>query len=220
MTFPEKINTILFDLDGTLIDTAPDLVYALNKVLETKNKPPLPFEQVRPFASCGSAGLLGQGFDITPEHPSYPVLRDLFFEAYHEHITYQTTLFEGMAEVIDKIESKNLRWGVVTNKPTHLADILLNHFELTERSACLIGGDMCKHRKPAPDPLLLACKQLNTTPDTCAYVGDAERDMIAARAAKMFAVAARYGYLHPDEVPEKWDVDHHLHRPSDLLDLL
>lgn len=215
-----KLTTVLFDLDGTLLDTAPDLAYALNKVLQTHGKQPLPFEQIRPLASAGSPGLLGLGFQITPQDYNYEALRQEFFEAYHGHLCIDTELFPGMTETLNYIESNNFRWGIVTNKPTFLAKELLHTCRLLNRSGCLIGGDMTINKKPAPDSLLLACKQMAVDPKECFYVGDAERDIQAAKAANMSSIAALYGYIQADESPKDWNADYTISQPTDMIELL
>ena len=162
--------TILFDLDGTLLDTAPDLAAALNIVLEKHQRNPLPFQRIRPFASAGTRGLLGLGFNIQESDPNYPELRSEFLQAYHDHLTIHTTLFPGMAEVLDAIEAQGLQWGVVTNKPTNLSQELLVAFHLAKRAACIVGADIVAHRKPAPDSLLLACQLIEVETKTCIYL--------------------------------------------------
>lgn len=215
-----KKPNILFDLDGTLIDTAPDLALALNIVLEKHHKLPLPFKRIRPFASAGTRGLLGLGFNIKMSDPEYPALRLEFLHAYHENLTSHTTVFPGILDLLDEIENKKLKWGIVTNKPTNLSQELLLAFKLAKRAACIVGADIVEHRKPAPDSLLLACKLMEVNPKNCIYVGDAKRDIDAAHNAGMPAVAALYGYIQEDDDPKLWNADYFIKTPEELLTIL
>ena len=153
----KNLKAVLFDLDGTLLDTAPDLAFALNEVLKNNHRKSLPFDQIRPVASAGTRGLLGIGFQITEDNPDYNRLRLEFLQTYHDHLFRQTQVFSGITEILTEIEKCGLQWGVVTNKPTNLSQELLVHFKLAKRAACIVGADIVAHRKPAPDSLLLAC---------------------------------------------------------------
>lgn len=220
MKLPDPLNTILFDMDGTLFDTAPDLALSLNQLLKRYNHPPLPYSQIRPFASEGTRGLLQLGFGIDTTHGNFQELRGEFLKIYKHHLHDQTQLFEGMSELIQFIEAQDLRWGVVTNKPTHYARIIMEHFKLMHRSACLVGGDLVKQLKPAPDSLILACDILKIQAKQCIYIGDAERDILAAKAAGMRSIAALYGYIQGTENPLRWNADDYVQRPSDILPLI
>lgn len=213
-------STILFDLDGTLLDTAPDLAAALNIVLEKHQRDPLPFARLRPFASAGTRGLLGLGFNIQESDPSYPALRLEFLQAYHENLAVHTTFFPGIIEVLEAIETQGLQWGVVTNKPTNLSQELLVAFHLAKRAACIVGADIVAHRKPAPDSLFLACQLIEARPNECIYIGDAKRDIEAAHCAGMPAAAALYGYIQPDDDPLSWGAEYTINQPIELLTLL
>lgn len=212
-----NIKTVLFDLDGTLLDTAPDLAIALNIVLQNNGRAPLPFSTIRPFSSAGTRGLLGLGFQITEDAEEYSELRDQFLNAYHEHITDQTKIFIGIDSVLRHLEKNGIRWGVVTNKPENLAKQLLQNFQLEKRSRCIIGGDTLNKRKPDPAPLLHACELISTTPNECVYIGDAERDIIAAKNANMRSVAALYGYINHDENPQDWKADYYIDEPKQII---
>lgn len=188
------IKAVLLDLDGTFADTAPDLGAALNHVLSLHNLPPLPLSIIRPEASHGSVGLLKIGFNITPESPQFAVLREAFLDYYSHHICDHTTLFPGMAQLINALEKRNLPWGIVTNKPHRFTLPLMQALGYAERAACLVSGDTCTRAKPYPDPLLKACEMLLISPQETLYLGDDKRDMEAANAANMPFIIADYGY--------------------------
>lgn len=215
-----KIDTVLFDLDGTFLDTAPDLAHALNHVLRANKQKTLPIKTIRPYASCGSQGLLGLGFNINKDHDDYPRLREEFFKAYHKYLTHSTRLFRGIPQLIKFIEQQDMNWGIVTNKPSDLATKLMAHFNFDHRPLCIIGGDHPEKRKPAPDMLFEACDIIKTSPTTCIYIGDAKRDIDAAKNAGMLSVAACYGYLQADEDPITWQADYYVKRPNEILPTL
>jgi len=214
----KKLTTIFFDLDGTLIDTAPDLAKALNQLLANYQRPTLEFAKIRPFASSGSKGLLKLGFNIEPDHPDFPQLRQEFLALYDDFITDQTVLFDGILDLINAIEALGLLWGIVTNKPSGLAEKLLQHFELLEHSACCIGGDQVQKPKPAPDSLLFACQQISVKPDECIYIGDHRRDIAAANAANMLAIAVLYGYIPYHENPLSWKAYAYAKNSQEILE--
>lgn len=211
------ITTVLFDLDGTLLDTAPDLAYALNEVRREQQLPPLPFAQIRPVVSHGSAGLLAAGFELAPGDDRFEPLRQRLLAIYQEHLAVQTRLFPGMESVLDALEDRGLAWGVVTNKPGWLTEPLLQRLDLARRSACIVSGDSTAQRKPDPAPLLHACGLAHCPPGQCVYVGDAERDIAAGRNAGMATLVALFGYLGDDDDPAQWGADGALEQPADLL---
>jgi phosphoglycolate phosphatase len=213
------IKAVLFDLDGTLADTAPDLGYAVNRMRETRGLPPLPGSATRPVASLGARGLLNAGFGIGPGHPEYDAMRDEFLLLYEENICRETRLFPGIKELLNEIEGRGMRWGIVTNKAERLARLLLDRIPLASRPACMIGGDTTPHFKPHPAPLLAACDAISQPPGDCIYVGDDLRDVEAGRAAGMKVAAARWGYLNGGNV-ESWNADWMLERPQNLLRIL
>lgn len=210
--------TVLFDLDGTLADTAPDLAAALNDLLQSRGRPPLPPELTRPQASHGTRGLLGLGFGVGPEHPEFDGLRQEYLARYALRLLERTTLFPGMADVLDRLESDGRRWGVVTNKPTCYTLPLLAHLGLAARAACVVCGDTLAWNKPHPAPLVHACRLACTVPVRCWYVGDAQRDVAAARAAGMPALVALYGYLDAADRPQDWGAQGYIHQPGELLE--
>lgn len=220
MTTPRKFKGILFDLDGTLVDTAPDLAAALNSVLISENLSPLDFDQIRHVASDGAKGLLELGFNITEKDSRYHELRKRFIHYYTNHIAVRSVLFHGMEEILQLIETRQIPWGIVTNKPTALTQKLLQALNLTKRTLCVVCGDTLKERKPHPAPLLHAAQLLHLSPEDCCYVGDAERDNEAAKAANMPFVLAMYGYLHEKTRPEDFQADYVIHSPLDLRTIL
>ena len=213
------ISTILFDLDGTLVDTAPDLAHALNLQLIKHGKPALPYEAIRPFASHGSRGLVGLGFGITPQDDSFIEMRDEYLSIYESVYMRSPVLLLGIAELLQAIESKGLTWGVVTNKPRRFTIGLIESMRLNleNRAACIVCGDDAPQPKPSPATLLLACKQIGVKPENCVYVGDAERDVIAGKASGMKTVVALFGYIDVTDKPAVWGADMLIHVPHDLL---
>lgn len=208
---------VLFDLDGTLVDTAPDLGYALNCVLQENDKAPLTMEQIRPVASHGAAGLLNLGFGITPQDEHYPALRDRFLALYQDNISRESNLFDGMAELLTKLEQNNIAWGVITNKPSFLTKPLLAQLNLSDRAACIVSGDTTAHSKPHPAPMLKGLEDINLSAEDCIYIGDAERDIQAGKAVDMRTVLARYGYLTDEDKQQDWQADAIIDHPSEML---
>lgn len=211
------LKTILFDLDGTLADTAPDLAYALDRTLEHAGRAPLPFEVVRPVVSHGGTALLQLGFGNDLPQGEFDRLRDFFLDVYRNNITRGTRLFPGMAELLETIEARGLNWGVVTNKPAWLTDPLMAELELTRRAVTVISGDTLPERKPHPAPMLLACREAGSEAAQCLYLGDAERDIAAGRNAGMHTLVALYGYIGTADQPGDWGADGMIETPLDLL---
>jgi len=214
------IKAVLFDLDGTFADTAPDLAAALNHARATRNLPPLPLNNIRPQASHGSRGLLKLGFGIEPDAPDYDALRDIFLDYYEHNICVHTRLFAGMAELVAALEQRSIRWGIVTNKPHRYTVPLMQALGYAGRAACLISGDTCAHAKPHPEPMLKACEIIGATPEQCLYLGDDLRDMQAANAAAMRGIIARYGYVGSDAQLDSWDAHGIIDAPVELLGYL
>ena len=212
-----SLRTVLFDLDGTLADTAPDLAYALNCVLQQQGRDALPFEKIRPVVSHGGAALISLGFGLGPGHNGYDALRAELLRIYQENLTRHTGLFPGMAELLVILEQRGMNWGVVTNKPAWLTDPLMDQLGLSTRAACIISGDTTTNRKPHPEPLLLACRLAGSEPDHCLYVGDAERDIEAGRRAGMHTAVALFGYLDEQDTPQRWGADTLIAHPQELL---
>ncbi len=211
-----RLRAVLFDLDGTLADTAPDLAGAINRLLEEHGQPAVPVEHTRRHTSSGARGMIGASFGFKPDHHDYARLRDRFLDLYGQALCVQTRLFPGMDELLDRIEAASLAWGVVTNKAARFTGPLLDALGLTARAGCIVSGDTTPNTKPHPEPLLHAARQLAIDPGHCVYVGDDLRDIQAARAAGMLAVAARYGYLGDTDPPEQWGADSIIDAPLQL----
>ena len=211
---------ILFDLDGTLVDTAHDLAYALNLQRERHGKAVLPLDVIRPYASHGSKGLLSVGFNLSPDDENYEAMREEYLALYDQVLTRKPVLFDGVAELLATLDEKTVPWGVVTNKPRRFTQPLLEDIGLLERAACVVSGDDAPRPKPHPDTLFLACEQAGVYPQRCWYVGDAERDIQAGKAAGMQTVVALYGYLGAEDHPQEWGADIFVNAPLELLKLI
>lgn len=216
---PNPIDSILFDLDGTFADTAPDMADALNMLRNDLGHPPLHYDTIRPHVSRGGTHLIGVGFGVDETHDDFAKLRAAFLAHYEKNIYNQTTLFDGVEELMEELTDANIPWGIVTNKPTYLTVALLEEMGLTKSIPCLVCGDTLTVKKPHPEPLLHACKTLEIDPKRCVYVGDAKRDIEAGINAGMQTIAARYGYIHKDERPEDWGADALIDMPNELLSL-
>jgi 2-phosphoglycolate phosphatase len=214
------VDAVLFDLDGTLADTAPDLAAALNAVRAMRGMQPMPLSELRPWASHGARGMLGAGMDITPDAADYGTMRDAFLGFYAGSLCVGTTLFATVDAVLDEIEARGMRWGIVTNKATRFTLPLLDALGLAQRARAVVCGDTTPHAKPHPAPLLAAADALGTPAARCVYVGDAERDVTAGVAAGMRTIVARYGYITPDEAPDAWPADGIIDSPQELIDWL
>jgi len=211
------IRTILFDLDGTLLDTAPDLAAALNTVLEENRQPLLQFDSIRRVVSHGGSALIKLGFKLQQDDPRLDLLRQRLLTVYRENISRHTTLFPGMDLLLRDIEQRGLNWGVVTNKPGWLTDPLMKDLQLYHRALCVISGDTLQHCKPHPAPLLHACRLANCRPGQCLYVGDAQRDIEAGRNAGMYTMVALFGYFTDQDQPHDWGATHMIETPGELL---
>lgn len=214
------LEAILFDLDGTLADTAPDLGHALNRQRIAQGLSPLPITLIRTQASAGARGLLNLAFNIKPGDSEYATMRDEFLRFYAERLCHDTRLFPGMANVLDRLDANLLPWGIVTNKPARFTQPLMRALGLYQRAACIISGDDIAKTKPHPEPLLTACRQIDVTPQNCIYLGDDIRDVKASLAARIKPIVARYGYLGNDSPPESWGADHLIDHPEDLLNYI
>lgn len=215
-----NIDAVLFDLDGTLIDSAPDLGAAADKMRTDRGLPPLPLTQYRPMAGAGARGMIGVAFALTPQDAGFDALKEEFFQNYETCMTERTYAFEGIAELIANIDRAGLKWGVVTNKSARFTLPLTQAMPLFNSAKTIVSGDTTPHAKPHPAPLLEAARQLNVLPGRCLYVGDDERDIVAGRAAGMPTVAAAYGYLGAAADTQGWQADATIVSPSALLPLL
>lgn len=214
------IRTVLFDLDGTLADTARDLTQALNALRAEEGRPALPYEQIRPVVSHGSPGMLKLGFGVTAQDADYARLRERLLKIYATNLCRYTTLFPGMNELLATLKRRGQNWGIVTNKPAFLTDPLVAQLPLPYPPACVISGDTTNNRKPHPEPMLLACRQAGSLPGQCLYVGDAERDIAAGRKAGMKTLVALFGYIDHHETPERWGADGMIRTAAEVLNWL
>lgn len=215
-----NVQAVLFDLDGTLIDSAPDLGAAVDQMRTGRGLPSLPLDDYRPMAGAGARGMLGVAFGITPDHADFPAMREEFFRNYEQRMTQTTHAFAGVPELLQALVGRSLHWGVVTNKSMRFTGPLTRLMPLFASARAIVGGDSTPHSKPHPAPLLEAARQLGLQPQRCIYVGDDERDIVAARAADMPCVAATYGYLGGRPEVDGWGADACIASPLDLLSLL
>lgn len=212
-----NIEAVLFDLDGTLIDSAPDLGAAADKMRTDRGLSSYSLDIYRPMAGAGARGMLAQAFGMTPEHPDFPAMREEFFVNYERRMTVSTSVFDGVAEMLEALQLRQLRWGIVTNKSMRFTDPLTRSLPLLAAAEVVISGDTTPHAKPHPAPLLEAAKRLGVEPDRCIYVGDDERDIVAGHAAGMATVAATYGYLGAQADITLWNAHTSINSPLELL---
>jgi phosphoglycolate phosphatase len=218
--FPLPVRAVLFDLDGTLLDSAADLAEALNRLREERGLPPVPVAQLRPHVSHGARGMLAAGMQIAPGDSDYIALRDRFLDLYEEALCVHTAPFEGVHETLLDIARRGLLWGVVTNKSRRFTEPLLKALHWPLPITCAISGDSAAKPKPHPDSLLLAARTLGVEAQACVYVGDAERDVQAANAAGMSSLVAEYGYISEDEKHREWPATGWIRSPAEVLDWL
>lgn len=214
------IRTVLFDLDGTLADTAPDLALALNTLLKDEGREALPYERIRQEASYGGKALVKLGFNLEPDVAEFEALRQRFLDLYKNNICQHTRLFAGIDKLIDAIDDAGMNWGIVTNKPSYLTDPLLSQMGLDDKAAVVVSGDTTGNSKPHPEPLLHACEAAGSRPEQCIYVGDAQRDIEAGQRAGMKTLVALFGYLRDDDIPENWGADGLVNTPAEILSWL
>jgi 2-phosphoglycolate phosphatase len=236
MTAPPTVSAVLFDLDGTLLDTAPDLIFALNASLAEAGLPPCPPEEVKPYISGGARAMLNHvfarkgrsGFSLTKpgeeagptgngEAEEFDRLLHRMLDLYEIHLADRTRFFDGVETVLDALDARGLPWGIVTNKTRRFTDPLADALNLTGRSGCIVSGDTTAEKKPHPLPLLEASRRLGHDPERCVYIGDAAKDMEAGRRAGMATLTALYGYIAADDEPGHWGADGLLAAPEDLL---
>ena len=216
----QHIRAVLFDLDGTLIDSAPDLGAAADKMRIDRGLPSLPYELYRPLAGAGARGMLKIAFDMAPEHPDYPAMREEFFVNYENAMTVRTYAFDGVAQLLDTLVHHQLAWGIVTNKMARFTDPLVAAMPLLAKAQAVVSGDTTPHAKPHPEPLFEAARRLRLPPEVCLYVGDDERDIVAGREAGMTTVAATYGYMGEQLDHSHWGADLEIDSPLALIKLL
>jgi phosphoglycolate phosphatase len=211
---------IFFDLDGTLADTAPDLVAAANQLLIARNLPPMQYEVLRPRASAGARGLIRGAFGIDTDHPDFIPLRDEFFLNYEKALLVNSIIFDGIDHLLDQLDGAKLPWGIVTNKSERFTNPLTELMGLRQRAASTVSGDTTPHSKPHPEPILHAARLANIDPTKSVYVGDDIRDILAGKAAGMKTIAAAYGYCGCEEPPEAWGADYLVRHPKELLEII
>ena len=211
---------VLFDLDGTLVDSAPDLGAAANTLREAHGLSPLPLERYRPMAGAGARGMLKIAFDMTPDHADFPAMRERFFDVFEARANRSTSVFPDIAALLESIQDLGLSWGIVTNKATRFTEPLVRSMPLLQSAGAVVCGDTTAHSKPHPAPLVEAARRMEVDPQSCIYVGDDERDIQAGRAAGMATVAAAWGYLGQNASVPEWGADAVIHSPFDLLALL
>jgi phosphoglycolate phosphatase len=215
-----RLRAVLFDLDGTFADTAPDLAAAANSLRADRGLAPLPVSQLRTMASHGARGLLGEALGLTPQDASYAEVCEEFLRRYETALCVHTVVFDGLWPVVEALEARGLAWGIVTNKAMRFAGPLCRALGIEGRAATVVGGDTTPHAKPHPAPLLHAATEAMVAPEHCVYVGDDLRDVQAGQAAGMRTVAAAYGYCGKADPPEAWGADHVISTPRELLDVL
>ncbi len=220
MTRWADVDAVLFDLDGTLIDSAPDLGAAADKMRTDRGLPSLPLERYRPRCGAGARGMLGVAFGITPEAPEFVALREEFFVNYERRMLDDTRVFDGVGDLVGQLLARRMGWGVVTNKSARFTEPLTRALPLFASARAIVSGDTTPFSKPHPEPLLEAARRLGVEAARCVYVGDDERDMAAGRAAGMLTVAATYGYLGADGDTTRWEAHASIAAPLELLQFL
>ena len=213
----DNVCAVLFDLDGTLVDTAPDIAFALNTLLKEQGKNPLPYQTIRPVVSHGAKALLALAMNVLPEHADYEAKRQRLLDIYQQNIARKSRLFAGMEEVILTLEQRAISWGVITNKPAFLTEPLLAKLNLSHRAACIVSADTTPFTKPHPAPMIHACKLIDKKPEQCVYIGDTKRDIEAGNRVNMYTVVALYGYLAKTDEPNSWQADAAIDHPRDIL---
>jgi len=211
------IKVILFDLDGTLVDTAPDMAAALIKLCREENQPVIDYTAIRPRVSDGSIALIKLAFGHNISGSRIEQLKKRYLQIYNDNLAVDSALFDGMSALLNSLDKKKIKWGVVTNKPGWLTLPLMRALKLEERAGCIVSADSTKNRKPHPEPMYYACRLLATLPEECLYIGDARRDIEAGRNAGMRTMIALYGYIHNTENPDSWQADYSIHCPSEIL---
>ena len=216
----KNTQAVLFDLDGTLIDSAPDLGAAVDKMRTDRGLSSFPLEHYRHMAGAGARGMIGIAFGLTPEHPEFDAMKEEFFVNYENCMTERTRVFDGVADMIASLVAQGLAWGVVTNKSSRFTDPLTSAMALFSTAGAVVSGNTTPHAKPHPEPLFEAARRLSVDPARCVYVGDDERDIVAGLAAGMGTVAATYGYLGQQTDISRWNAHLHIDSPIDLLKFL
>ena len=218
--FSKQLQAVVFDLDGTLLDTAPEFVEVVQSLRRENGLAPLPVEQVRSVVSDGARAMVSLALDITPEQPGFESHRQRFLAIYAAGLGQASPPFPGVAELVTRLDAAGIGWGVSTNKPSYLAEPLLDRLAFNPPAGSLVCPDHVSRPKPDPEPLLLNCRQLNCDPEYCIYIGDHRRDIDAGRAAGMYTITAAYGYIHADDDPADWGADSVAWDSQDLAALI
>jgi 2-phosphoglycolate phosphatase len=220
MKMPPDIHAVFFDLDGTLLDTAPDLIVACNQVLQEYQKPPVDLPEFQYYIHGGALMMICESFGIRPDDPLYPEIKSKFLERYQQQLTLHSRLYPGIEQTLQYLELRKIPWGVVTNKLEYLTKPIMQYFGMSQRCCCMICGDTLPTPKPHPAPLLYACQLARVKSKHCLFIGDSLSDMQAAQAAGMFAIAAAYGYLPKNHEWTSWPSDAIVQTPHELTELL
>ena len=215
-----RLRAVLFDMDGTLLDSAPDFIAVAQAMRQARGLEPVPDQQIRDVVSGGARAMVLGAFDVDPLSEEFESLRLEFLDRYQDQCAIATHLYDGMAELLDDIEKAKLLWGVVTNKPLRFAEPIMQRLNLASRSAVLVCPDHVSKSKPDPEPMVLACSQLGLDPASVLFVGDDLRDIESGRAAGSKTAAVRYGYIHPDDNPDHWGADVVVDHPLQLRAIL
>ena len=220
MSADNSLSCVLFDLDGTLADTAPDLIAALNRSIQKFDFSAIEYQQIKPFISYGAAAMIKHCLPESNDEQLQAKILKSMLEDYQQNIARQTQLYQGMESILNNIENRGMKWGVVTNKRHRFTQPLMAALELTNRAACIISGDTTGKSKPHPEPMLAACRDAQVNPEQCLYIGDAAHDIEAGKAAGMKTMAATWGYLKSEDIPEQWGADFLIHSPDEILAFL
>lgn len=212
-----ELSCMLFDLDGTLLDTAPDLIAALNVALIHEELPQVAYDAIKPYISFGASAMIKQCLNGAASSQIHDRVLENMLDHYQQNIADQTRLFAGMSEILDVLESKQIKWGIVTNKLIRFTEPLMQTLQLTQRAACIISGDSTGNSKPHPEPMFAACKQAEVDPENCIYIGDSAHDIEAGNRAGMKTLAATYGYLKPNDQPNRWGACALIDKPADIM---
>jgi phosphoglycolate phosphatase len=218
MPVNRKLSCVLFDLDGTLVDTAPDLIACLNKAFAIYGLAAVAPERVKPFISFGAEAMISEALKDSTNMPLQPQILVTMHDLYQTNVAKHTVFFEGMTETLNVIETQGLKWGVVTNKRERFTLPLMKALNLDSRAACIVSGDTTAYGKPHPEPMLAACRQAGVKPTECVFVGDAKHDISAGKNVRMKTLAALYGYLNPEDTPETWGADALIESPQQITD--
>jgi len=215
-----QFELVLFDFDGTIADTARDMIDALNRLLQTNEMPTVRYEELRAYVSNGTPALLQFGFGCSPGDAKFETLRKEYLRVYEENICVSTALYPGTETILEQCEQTNLAWGIVTNKPEHLTREIVDRLGLSRQVSCIVGGDTLKQRKPDPEPVLYACQLTGKSPEQALFVGDSWRDIEAGRRAGLTTVGATYGYIPPDDDPDQWCCDYTIESIKEVAKIL